>query len=548
MKILVVQLLRLGDVILSSPVIQGLRDQYPNAQIDILINKQFEGVAKLLPKIDHCYTFDRQEIQSSLGEKEKFVFEGFNRVEALLRELRVHDYDQIINLTHNRLSAYLVGALECRERVGLWIDNQNKALIESAWFHHLNKDDLVEASERFHFVDIYKAAAQIDRPRLGISIKENRDSQKRAESFLRSLGIGPNIVVQPLTSDIKKNWSIQSFRNCIESIQKSIPDAHFTILGAPSEERTLLTGFVDLKHCQVLICDLDVAYSVIARSDLLITGDTSIKHLAAGTKTPIVELSLGSSDFRKTGCYSENAIIVQSQESCAPCSHLTDCHRTEHFCSQLISPELISLIAADRLRTASSQLKKIATEFANEAKIYKVDIQTTGTWIATDVLTPFASEEVESLFQKFVAKLYNQHLSQDQDIFEIFGSESGRFTSLLKHIFGNRSGAEWKILLAVLERKFCSKEEQVFSLENRFYEFQQTDKNPLIANELMKSFLAFKEGPRVRTQKFQMNHAMSEQTPIFVRLRKLQLVLQEVKLKSDIEIKLIRSLQNIMEA
>ena len=545
MKILVVQLLRLGDVILSSPVLQGLRDQYPDAEIDLLINKQFENILGLLPKVDNYFTFDRELIQTSLGEKERFVFEGYDRVDSLIQELQARGYDQILNLTHNRLSAYIVGGIECRERVGLWINDNNKAFIETAWFQHLNRDNLAEASERFHYVDIYKSSAQINRPRLGISIYETADSIRNAEAYLRPFRSNRNIVIQALTSDAKKNWGVDRFRACVQDIYRSLPDCHFTILGAPSEETTLVSGFADLSYCKVLICDLAMAYSVIARSDLLITGDTSIKHLAAATKTPVIELSLGSSDFRRTGCYSEKAIIIQTQEACAPCSHFTGCHRTEHFCSRLISSELVSLVATDLIRNQSSQLKRIAEEFSDQAKIYRVDIQTTGTWTAVEVSSPFSEQQVSEIFHKFATKLYVQHCSQEQSVFEIFGSESDRLMTLLKNTFGKQ---EWKKLLSDLEKKFCLIEDRVSLLETRYYEFRKTSKDAHLANELLRDIQSLRETPRSTAAKFQMTYSVNDQMPAFVRLRKVQLLLQEVKLKSDIELKLIRSLQNSMEA
>ncbi len=548
MKILIVQLLRLGDVIMSSPVIQGLRDQYPNAEIDLLINKQFAGVLNLLPKVDQHFTFERNLIQSSLGEQQRFVLEGFDRTAKLLQSLQERGYDQIINLTHNKLSGYLVGAIDCRSRVGLWVDNENRMNIESLWFDHLNQDHLGEDSERFHFVDIYKASVQIDRPRLGISLFESAAGRKIAFEYLKSKTTsGPHIVIQALTSDSKKNWGIEQFTSCIQMIQESLVESHFTILGSASEEKELRAGFSGFSFCTVLICDLDTAYSVILNADLIVTGDTSIKHLAAATKIPIVELSIGSSEFNRTGSYSENAIIVQSAEECSPCRHSVSCHRTAHFCGSRVSPELISILAIDIIRNQALHLKTIAIEFADEAKIFRVDIRTTGTWMAFDIAEEAKEQQFAKLFHKFATKLYIQHRSKEKDVFEVFGSEADRLATLLKSTSNGFTSLDCKKFLNDFEEKFFLMNQNILLIENHFYQHHFSARNSEKSGEALAALAALKESARPFTKNRDSAVPpavlVNDQMPSFVRLRKVQLVIQEMKLMADIELKLIRSVQ-----
>lgn len=539
MKILVVQLLRLGDIVLSSPVIQGLRDQHPDAEIDLLINKQFENVVGLLPKVNHCFTFDRELIQSALGEKDRFIFEGFDRVNQLLEKLKNRKYDRIINLTHNRLSAYLVGGIECGERVGLWVDDQNCTLIESAWFKHLDTDNIVDKNQCFHFVDIYKFAAQINRPRLGIRLHESLCGKRFADKHYSDFHSKHHVVVQALTSDPKKNWGIEKFKTVISEIHMVLPEAHFTILSAPFESAALIGAFEGACYCKVVVCDLEVAYSLVVGADLVITGDTSIKHIASATDTPILELSLGSSDFRRTGAYSEKAIIIQSEESCAPCAHRSPCHRDDHFCSKTISPELVSLVALNLLRNEGVQLKNIADEFADQAKIYRVDITTTGTWMPIDVLTSLKSTQVAGLFTKFAAKLFIQHSSREKNVFEAFGSESRAFAELLESTFGR--SIMIKNLLSQLERQFSLVESQLKSIENRFYQTRLTDHDSERSKIFLLELKTLNAGSMV-------DRLIHDTVPTFVRLRNIQLLLNDMKLKSEIELKLVRSLQICMEA
>ena len=131
MKILVVSLLRLGDVILSTPIIKGLSQKYPNAEIHILMNKQFEGVSGLIPYVSQFHYFDRKLIQDGLVQAERPLFEPYHRLESLLTELDKENYSEVINLTHNKMSGWLCSLIKGKEKKGLAINPRGQA---SLWF------------------------------------------------------------------------------------------------------------------------------------------------------------------------------------------------------------------------------------------------------------------------------------------------------------------------------------------------------------------------------------------------------------------------------
>ncbi len=548
MKILIVQLLRLGDIVLSTPVMKGLREQFPDAQIDLLIHQQFIDIVPMLPGIDRVFTFDREAIQTSIGEPDRFVFESFNRVQSLIQDLSQQNYDKIFNLTHNKLSAFLIGALESKEKVGFWIDHIGQPIIDSAWFRHLNSDDLGDDAECFHLVDIYKAASNIKKSRIGLSLNEDPEAQEKIKN---KFGARPLIVVQALTSDQKKNWGLQRYRSVIETMAQALPQYHVVVVGAPHEEQALVSAFGNMISCEIYICDLKTVFSLVKRAELVISGDTSIKHFSAAAKTRTIEISIGSSDIKKTGTYSERALVLQSKEECAPCFHSKPCHQSEHFCARRLSSDLVSLVAIDYLRNNSLHLKKIAEEFSDEVEIFKIDIVTTGYWSALPVRMAFSEAQVSQLYHKFAAKMFIEHQSREKNIFEVFGSESERLAILLKNTFKNATGKDWKLLLADFERKSQSLDARVKSLESHFYQFRLADTDSAKSKELLQTLLSLRErarmSPALRIQKDHLDRIIDDQTPVFVRLRKVQQVIGEMKLKSEIELKLIRSLQSFLE-
>ncbi|MEN0060386.1 MAG: lipopolysaccharide heptosyltransferase-I, partial [Bdellovibrio sp.] len=68
MKILVLSLLRLGDIIQQGPLLRGLRQKYPQAQLHVLAHSQFSQAEKILEGVvDRWIYFDREAVQRGLG-------------------------------------------------------------------------------------------------------------------------------------------------------------------------------------------------------------------------------------------------------------------------------------------------------------------------------------------------------------------------------------------------------------------------------------------------------------------------------------------------
>jgi heptosyltransferase-3 len=110
MKILVLQLARLGDIYMTWPVLRALRAQNPSAQIDILVRPRFLAACEGLEAIDQVEIFPTQDFLSPLvtqGDLES----SMQVVDQFVDRLRNKSYDRIINLSFSEVSSYVVSML-----------------------------------------------------------------------------------------------------------------------------------------------------------------------------------------------------------------------------------------------------------------------------------------------------------------------------------------------------------------------------------------------------------------------------------------------------
>lgn len=325
MKILVISLLRLGDVIQQSILLKGLRQKYPNSQLHLLVNRQFSQIEKLLGSlVDEYIYFDRESLQKGLGEANYNILWSYSEVERLVHKLNEEAYDLALNLTHNKLSAHLLGALQVSKKIGLYQQGDQYLGLSNRWIRYFNDRFSGTQKSQFHYLEILSHAFHISLE------NQNKSSAPRKKSKL--------ILFQCLTSDEKKNWGLEKFYQLKNEIETGLVDYKIRILGAPFEREILSEYF---REEDLLISDLVAARQHLNDAALLVTGDTSIKHMAAELDIPIVEIAIGSSDSIKTGAFSANALILNSSVECAPCSHSGKCSQSTHRCAEEVSVEKV---------------------------------------------------------------------------------------------------------------------------------------------------------------------------------------------------------------
>ena len=93
MKILLLKYRNIGDVLLATPLLKNIRNNYPEALIDFSVNKGTESMISLNPNLRRVITYNRQEIAS---------LSFFKRLWKELQFIwffRKEQYDIVINLT-----------------------------------------------------------------------------------------------------------------------------------------------------------------------------------------------------------------------------------------------------------------------------------------------------------------------------------------------------------------------------------------------------------------------------------------------------------------
>jgi len=93
MNILIIKLRNIGDVLLTTPVIENLKKFYPSSNIDIVLNTGTEEIVSLNPNINKIYIYRRDIIK-----QQNFFRRILSEFDFFL-DCRKKHYDLVINLT-----------------------------------------------------------------------------------------------------------------------------------------------------------------------------------------------------------------------------------------------------------------------------------------------------------------------------------------------------------------------------------------------------------------------------------------------------------------
>ena len=276
MKILLLQLKRIGDLILTTPAIAALRQSFPDAKVTLAVSKE---CAELLPAITDV---DRILVaRRNLRDIGPFLSVTSER------------FDSCIDFTRNDRSAFLTLLSAARRRVASYrVREQSKTRARLY-------TDLVAVRVRdMHTIDYNLALleplgvrAASSGPQLNLPqiAHEKSDALRRTSKITR-----PYVIFHPGSARREKLWEPERWADVIEHFSQN-NDFDLVLTSGPSAEEQRHVAAITKRTLQKTIdlcakTDLLTLAALIARAELLVTVDSAPVHLAAVTHTPQVIL------------------------------------------------------------------------------------------------------------------------------------------------------------------------------------------------------------------------------------------------------------------
>jgi lipopolysaccharide heptosyltransferase II len=317
-NILVTRLRFMGDIILTTPVLQNLRRAFPDAHIGYLAEAPFQQMLQPHPWVDSVFALDRQK--GSLQFK-------------LIRELRRRKWDVAIDLFGNPRSALLTFLSGAAMRIGGDFRGRRHY-----YTHRVGDDGRPKSAIQFHLNYLQPLGMEtlaVD-PHIHVTGAENQ----QAREHLAGLGYDlhkPIVGLHCGATWPAKKWFPDRFAQLAQRLHRQAGMQIYLTTG-PGEEELVnrVRAQSGLAMNEIKVLPLRQLAALLKNFSAFVCNDCGPLHLAPAVATPTIGIfGPGEPDIWFPYDPAHGHRLVYHQVDCSRC------HRD--FCEKMICMDAISV-------------------------------------------------------------------------------------------------------------------------------------------------------------------------------------------------------------
>ena len=307
MRVLVIQTAFLGDVVLTTPLLDTLRTQKPDAEIDIVVTPAGAQALDRHPSIRTLLVYDKKGRQK-----------GFFGFISLVRTLRRNRYSMALIPHRSMRSGMLAYFAGVPRRIGF---DRSAA---RRWM-----TDVIEYRSQDHEIDRNLALLRplgIGSPSLRFpSLRPQRSDREAASALIRESGIAPGtfVAIAPGSVWNTKRWPWERYAELVRLFEhRGYP---VVLVGGPDDAdlcRRVLSA-AEVRQSVSAAGRLTVLQSaaLMGESRALVTNDSAPLHLASAMGIPVIAIFGATSPSYGFGPRGPKDRIVETMGlSCRPCA------------------------------------------------------------------------------------------------------------------------------------------------------------------------------------------------------------------------------------
>lgn len=327
-RFLVLRMSALGDIVHTLPAVSALRESFPKARIDWLVDQKWAPILDGNPSIDNVLAVDRR---------------SWRAVGKAVRRMRNNHYTVTLDfqsLYRSSLFGWLSGA---PKRLGF--DAEYSRESGAAFFY----TDVV-SPRRSHKVEhnlelVEAAGARTDGVRFPLPAVP--DASAEVERILAGKGVGDCFVISPGGGWGSKCWQAERYGELHRALTEKYGWRGVVSFGPGERELAeRVRAAAGSPEPVVEMFDLRQLIALLGRAKFLVAGDTGPLHLASALGTPVVGL-YGPTDPSRNGPYSPRDVVVRKATP----------EETTYRRGKSPSPAMLAITVEDVLNAIDQRLK-----------------------------------------------------------------------------------------------------------------------------------------------------------------------------------------------
>lgn len=313
-RVLLLRLERIGDLLMVIDAIAAARAAWPSAEIDLAVGSWNAPLARLIPGVTRIDSVDVPWLaREGTGL-------SWRALSARAKVWRARQYDLVVNFEPDIRTNLLAWRSGAPLRAGYWTGGGGAFLTDA-----LAYDPASHVSANAFALIRHVTGGGTLHGAPGPRLIPDAASVAAADALLSATPSANRLIGLHVSGGREsKQWHLARFAEVGR------------ILAADSATTLVLTGgkgdrdVVDRVRAAIGpvpvvdaagALDLPATAALLARLDVLVTGDTGPMHLAAAVGTPVVAL-FGPSDPRRYGPLADHQRVLRVQLPCSPCGQV----------------------------------------------------------------------------------------------------------------------------------------------------------------------------------------------------------------------------------
>ncbi|MCK5580545.1 MAG: glycosyltransferase family 9 protein [Candidatus Omnitrophica bacterium] len=284
-KILVISHTNIGDVIMSSPAVDILKNDFPDAKVSVVVGPKAESLMRNNPNLDKVHIYDKyQHPLKTL----KWIW-----------GLRKEKFDLIVDL-RNSAMPFMIGARY-----------KTSPFLKRVKGQHSRQQHL----DRLR--SVYPYGHESSKKYAIAPAQEDKDA---VDKLLGRMTGAKNVVMGPSAANPEKRWLPERFAQASDALIEKY-GVNIIFVGDKNDKDIVADIMKQMKHPAIDLCGkitlVQLVY-VFQNSVLAIANDSSPMHLASYANVAVVGL-FGYSEPSGARPWSDNSCYLRKNQDCPVC-------------------------------------------------------------------------------------------------------------------------------------------------------------------------------------------------------------------------------------
>lgn len=347
-KFLIIRLGAIGDIVHCLPVADFLKNNFPNCQIDWVVDEKYEQLLNNNPLIDNCYS-----VPLSKWKKSWLKLSTIKEISNFNKILQKERYSWAFDLHGMFKSLVIFAFCGAKKRAG-YSDYRE--------FAPLGANVLVKPKSKRPHTNYHIIQRNLDlisgSGLLTSSIEKKVDArlpkatpecvEKIDELLIHLDKSKPTYVFAPATTWVNKHWNIGEWQKLYELTKK---EANIVFSGT---QKDLSLIYAITKKCRLATVlagktNLEDYIEILRRADIVVSPDSSASHLAfalqcENRKPNIITIFCATSKNTFAPLGEENVAFPSQNPVCTPCFKRKCKFKHQNCTSQTTAKEVYAAI------------------------------------------------------------------------------------------------------------------------------------------------------------------------------------------------------------